>query len=78
MANTLETPLTPAQLQILKLFARDLSEAELLEIKRLLVKYFAEKLSSKATEVWDANNWSADDTERLRNRHFRTPYAKPE
>ena len=42
----LKTPLNNAQLEILKLFARDLEETDLKEIKRLIVRYLGDKLVS--------------------------------
>jgi len=37
-ATNLKSPLNSAQLEILKLFSRDLAEEDLLAIKRLIVK----------------------------------------
>lgn len=74
MAIELKTPLTNVQLELLKLFAREVPEEELLEIKRLLVKYFAQRATKKANEVWDANEWTNEDAQRLLHLHERTPY----
>ncbi|MBK7869548.1 MAG: hypothetical protein IPJ74_02130 [Saprospiraceae bacterium] len=74
MAIELKTPLTNVQLELLKLFAREVPEEELLEIKRLLVKYFAQRATKKANEVWDANEWTDEDAQRLLYLHERTPY----
>lgn len=62
------------QLEILKLFSRDLDESDLIAIKKLIVKYLAEKITKMADEVWDKNNWTDKDMERLLNTHMRTPY----
>jgi hypothetical protein len=62
------------QLEILKLFTRDLEEKDLIEIKRLIVNYFAEKVSDMADELWDKNNWTDDDMEKFLNMHQRTNY----
>ena len=51
-ATNLKSPLNPAQLEILKLFSRDLAEEDLLAIKRLIVKYLAEKASRMADQIW--------------------------
>jgi uncharacterized protein (DUF2267 family) len=72
MAANLDYPLTPAQLEILKVLARPMSEDEIIELKRTIVKHFAAKLSHEAAMVWDKNEWKANDTAKLRKRHFRS------
>ncbi|MBK7871123.1 MAG: hypothetical protein IPJ74_10750 [Saprospiraceae bacterium] len=62
------------QLEILKLFTRELDENDLVEIKRLIVKYLADKITKMADEIWDKNNWTNEDMERLLKTHKRTPY----
>jgi len=73
-ATNLKSPLNPAQLEILKLFSRDLAEEDLLAIKRLIVKYLAEKASRMADEIWKEKGWTNEDMDRLANTHMRTPY----
>ncbi len=62
------------QLEILKLFTRELEENDLIEIKRLIVTYLAGKVTRMADDIWDKNNWTNDDMERLLKTHKRTPY----
>lgn len=62
------------QLEILKLFSRELDDNDLVEIKRLIVKYLAEKVTKMADEIWDKNNWTNEDMEKLLKTHKRTPY----
>lgn len=62
------------QLEILKLFSRELEENDLVEIKRLIVKYLANKITNMADDIWEKNNWTEDDMERLLKTHKRTPY----
>ena len=62
------------QLEILKLFSRELNDKDLKEIKKLIVQYLAEKVTDLADKKWDENNWSDDDMERLLKSHNRTPY----
>lgn len=62
------------QLEILKLFSRELEEKDLIEIKKLIVKYLASKITTMADEIWDKNNWTNDDMEKLLKTHKRTPY----
>lgn len=71
-----QTPLNKTQLEILRMFNSDLSEEELLEIKRLFTKYLADKATRLANEVWDKKGWSNADMERLSKEHLRTPYKR--
>jgi hypothetical protein len=62
------------QLEILKLFTRELDDNDLIEIKRLIIKYLADKITRMADEIWEENNWTDEDMDRLLNTHQRTPY----
>lgn len=68
------SPLNSYQLEILKLFSRDLDDNDLIEIKRLIVKYLAQKITRMADEVWEEKKWTNEDMNRLLNTHKRTPY----
>lgn len=46
------TRLTNLQMELLKLFAREAQESELLEIKRMLADYFARKMTARTNNVW--------------------------
>lgn len=70
----LELPLNRHQLEILKLFSRDLEDKDLIAIKRLIVRYLGEKITKMADEVWEEKNWTNDDMRKLLNSHERTPY----
>lgn len=74
MTAELKMPLSNIQLELLKLFSREISEEELLEIKQLLTQFFAQRATQKANEVWDNNRWTDEDAERLLHLHERTPY----
>ena len=49
------------QLELLKLFRLDLPEEDLIEIQRLLARYFADKASDEMDRLWDEKGWS-DET----------------
>lgn len=51
MLNQPSTKLTNLQLELLKLFGRNVSEDELLDIKKLIGKYFAEKGIERADKI---------------------------
>jgi hypothetical protein len=69
-----QVPLNNAQLEILKLFSRELDEQDLLAIKRMIVKYLADKVTKMADEVWEEKGWTNEDMDRMLHLHERTPY----
>ena len=44
------------QKELLKIYANNVSDNTLLEIKQILASYFAEKATSAMDEFWDKNN----------------------
>jgi hypothetical protein len=72
-SNTLSS-LNKNQLEILKLFSREMDEKDLIEIKRLIVKYLAEKVTNMVDDIWEENNWTQEDMDRMLHTHKRTPY----
>ena len=72
--STLEMPFNKHQLELLKLFSRDLDDEDLIAIKRLIVQYLGEKITKMADEVWEEKQWTNEDMHRLLNTHERTPY----
>ncbi len=70
----IKQPLTNLQLELLKLFARDLPEEELLNIRHILIQYFAKKSMDLADEAWEKEGWTNEDEEKFSNEHFRTSY----
>ncbi|TAK42005.1 MAG: hypothetical protein EPO28_07830 [Saprospiraceae bacterium] len=74
--QVLKSPLNNIQLELLKLFSRELKEEDLLAIKRLLVRYLAEKATRLADEVWEEKGWTNEDMKRFAHTHMRTPYKR--
>ncbi len=56
-------PFTNLQLELLKMYARKISEQDLVEIKRILGQYFADKASDLADKAWE-------------EKHRRIPYPQ--
>ena len=73
--STLPPSFNEMQLEILKLFAREMSQEDLKAIKRLIVRYFAQKAIKGANQVWDSNAWTKEDEARLLNIHERISLA---
>jgi len=70
----LTTPLSNMQLELLKLFSRDIEDTDLLALKKLIVRYLAKKASRLADNIWDEKEWTDKDMDKLLNQHERTPY----
>jgi hypothetical protein len=74
MASTQTKPLTNLQLELLRVFSREVSETDLIEIRKMLAHFFAEKAMDLADQAWDANKWTEEDEQRFLKEHARTPY----
>jgi hypothetical protein len=61
------------QLELLKLYTRNISDEDLVAIKDLLAQFFAKKATHLANKAWDEKGLNADD---ILNTHIRTPYKK--
>jgi hypothetical protein len=59
--TALNKPLTNLQVELLQLYSLNLSDEELLAIKRLIARYFADKASDEMDRLWDKNKWT-DET----------------
>jgi hypothetical protein len=77
MPEVLNSPLTESQLYMLALMSK-IDNNDLLELKKMVRKYLAEKLTKEVDEVWKKNNWSQKDEKVFLASHMRTPYIKNE
>ena len=75
-AENKSTKLTNLQLELLKIFSRDLPDDELLEVKHILSAYFAEKATREMDKLWDEKQWSHETMQQWLNEHMRTPYKR--
>ena len=64
--------LSNVQKELLKLYANNVSDSTLLEIKQLLAKYFAEKATLAMDTFWDENNLTEQTMIDWTNEHNRT------
>ena len=69
------TVFNPTQLHLLKMFSYAKSEDTLLEIKKALSEYFAQKVVDDMDALWDQGLWSQEKNEAVLTEHLRTPYA---
>ena len=66
--------LSNLQLELLKMFSYQISNQQLLDIKNILAKYFAEQATNEMDKLWEENNWNSNTMESWSNQHLRTPY----
>lgn len=59
------------QLELLKVYSREIEEEDLLAIRKILADYFAKKAIEMADKVWDQNGWKTEDTKKLSQEHNR-------
>lgn len=70
--------LTPLQVELVKTFARPLSEEQVLEIRQLLADYFADQLDDAVDLLAEQQNWTPAVADQWLNQHLRTPYETGE
>jgi len=66
--------LTNLQLDLIKMFSFQLNDIQLLEIRDILTKYFADKATNEMDKLWINNNWTDETMKNWANEHLRTPY----
>lgn len=67
--------LSNLQLELLKIFSFDLQEEQLKEIKELLSKYFAEKVTKDIDALFEKNDWGEEKITEWSEEHMRTKYT---
>ena len=67
-------PLSNLQLELLKVFSRNVPDEDLKAIKELLSTYFAQKAIKLADEVWEDEGFTEETMTRWRQSHLRTDY----
>ena len=60
-----QTQFTNLQLELLKVFSRQVSDDDVKAIRKMLVNYFAEKAMNLADQAWEKNGWTEKDTMKL-------------
>jgi hypothetical protein len=66
-------PFSNLQLELIKLFADNVQESDLLAIKRLIAQHFANKASDLADIAWEQRNL---DAKSLLKKNMRTNYKR--
>lgn len=61
--TVLSKPLSNLQIELLQLYSQDVSQEDLLAIKRLLARYFADRASDEMDRLWDEKGWTNNTME---------------
>ena len=73
-SQILKQPFSNVQLELLKVFAHQVSDSDLEELRLVLAEFFSKKAVEAANSAWDRNEWTENDVQRLLNTKLRTPY----
>jgi hypothetical protein len=65
--SNLPTKLSPLQVSLLRLFEHGITEEQTLELCRMLVKYYSERVAAEAARVDAERGYTAQDFERMLN-----------
>lgn len=65
MQVPIKQPLTNVQLELLKTFSHQLSDNELVELRKILADFFAQRLIQQADKVWIEKNWTDQDVDKM-------------
>jgi hypothetical protein len=71
IATEIKSPLTNLQLELLKLFAQEVNEGDLLAIRQLIATYFANKAMDIADAVWERDGWTEEKAHKLAHTRLR-------
>lgn len=56
------------------MFRYELDEKQLLEIRDLLARYFADRATEEMDRLWEERGWTEDTMEEWSEEHMRTKY----
>ena len=74
LKNTPASYMSNLQLELLKLYATDIPEKQLLDMKQLLPAYFAELIDRDMAALWDEKKWDEKTIGAWKQERLRTPY----
>ena len=74
MQTILQPPYNPAQVEILKLFSQGLTEAQLEELRRILIAFRFKLLDEHVEGVANAKGLTKKEIDKESKEHHRTPY----
>lgn len=66
--HSVQPPLSNIQAELLKLFAADIPDSHLAELKKVIARFLLEKARDKADSIWDVKNYSDQKLEQILNK----------
>lgn len=75
-SQTIPTRLSNLQSELLKLYAYNVSDEQLKEIRKMLADYFAAKIDAEMDRIWQANDWNDQTIESWKSEHMRSKTSK--
>ena len=72
--EAVQTKFTNLQLELLKIFSRNVNERQLLDIRDILTQYFARQVTDEMDKLWDEKGWTNDTMNQWLDERMRTPY----
>ncbi len=69
--SSLQQPLSNVQLELLKAFSHQLKEEDLIELRKLLAQFFAQKAIAAADRTWEEKGWNDEEVSQLLNTKLR-------
>ena len=71
--TVLDKPLSNLQIELLRLYSQNVSEEDLLAIKRLPAKYFADRASDEMDALWEEQGWTNETMDKWLSDEDTTP-----
>lgn len=65
MTPSVQPPLTNLQAEMLKLFATNVPETDLVEIRNLIARYLLDKARDEADAIWDERGYTDEKLKEL-------------
>lgn len=68
--QTLHSGLNNAQIEILKMFSKPMSQKELSEFKKMLIQYLSKKIDEEVEDIWNKKKMSNSKLDKVLNTHI--------
>ncbi len=67
-------PMSNLQLELLQMYATNIPDRLLMDIKKMLAEYFAALIDKEMSEVWEEKEWGDETIEGWKTERLRVPY----
>lgn len=71
MEAFVKQPFTNVQLELLRTFSHQLSDADLKDLKMTLARFFSDRLIQQADKIYDEKNWTDQKVDQILNNKLR-------